>query len=109
VSKKRPRTRARTEQRELARGRERLYEARAKLAGLEPGGSAERPLQVSSASIVERRAEAEPCLRCDGPVRVDEHTTLSTHHGLLRVVTVRCPSCATLRTFYVQIVANVLH
>ena len=108
VAKKRAKPRARTVLRERARASEKLYEARQKLAALEPGGSPERPLAVSSASVVESRAEAAPCLRCEGPVRCDEHTTLATERGLLRVVHVRCPACGAKRTMYLQI-ASTLH
>jgi hypothetical protein len=108
VAKKRSKPRARTELRERARQNEKLFVARSKLALLEPGGSPERPLAVSSASVVESRAESEPCLRCDGRVRCDEHTTLATDRGLLRVVHLRCPACGATRTMYLQI-ASTLH
>jgi hypothetical protein len=109
VAKKKQPRRARTELRELSRQRERLFEARMKLALLEPGGSPERPLEVSSASIVESRAQAEPCLRCGAAPRCEEHTTLSTANGLLRVAHVRCPSCSAKRLFYMRIAAPVVH
>lgn len=108
MAKKRAKPRARTELRERARQSEKLFAARSKLAALEPGGSPERPLEVSSASIVESRAETEPCLRCDARVRCDEHTTLASERGLLRVVHLRCPSCGATRTMYLQI-ASTLH
>jgi hypothetical protein len=109
VAKKKPNLRARTEARELARRREKLFEARAKLAMLEPGGSKERPLEVVSASLVEVRAETEPCLRCSQPNRCVEHTALSTAHGLLRVAHLRCPSCAVERLLYFRILPSQLH
>lgn len=101
----RPRTTART----LERRRDRLAEDREKLALLEPGGSPERPIEVRSASVVEARAEAEACLRCDIPMRCEEHTTLETRTGLLRVARLRCPRCGVRRDLYLRIVESYLN
>ena len=109
VAKKKRDARARTELRTRARQQEKLFEARSKLALLEPGGTPVRPLEVSSASVVEARAEAEPCLRCDGTTRCEEHTTLSTPQGLLRVARLRCSSCGTERLLYLRILPSRLH
>jgi len=109
VAKKKQNVRARTEVRELARKREKLYEARSKLALLEPGGSPERPLELVSSSLVEVRAEAEPCLRCGESARCEEHTALATGHGVLRVAHLRCPRCAAKRLLYFRILPSALH
>ncbi|HEX5661093.1 MAG TPA: hypothetical protein VFX59_28070 [Polyangiales bacterium] len=101
--------RPRTEERESARQRQKLYEARAKLALLEPGGSAERPLDVSSASVVESRAEAEPCLRCNQPMRAADHTTAESANGLLRRVKLQCRDCGATRELYLRIVGSYLN
>jgi hypothetical protein len=108
VAKKKT-ARPRTEERARARQREKLYEARTKLALLEPGGAPERPLEVSSASVVERRAEAEPCLRCNQPLRALEHTTHESAHGLLRKVTLQCRDCGARRELYLRIVGSYLN
>jgi hypothetical protein len=52
----------------------RLADARERLARHEPGGSPALPIDVESASQIEVRAEGTPCLRCQAPNRVDEHT-----------------------------------
>lgn len=109
MAKKKRDARARTELRASARQQEKLFEARTKLALLEPGGTPARPLELSSASVVEARAEAEPCLRCDRATRCVEHTTLSTPHGLLRVARVRCPGCGSERLLYLRILPSRLH
>ncbi|MET0285238.1 MAG: hypothetical protein ABW352_12240 [Polyangiales bacterium] len=109
MAKKKTGGRPRTEERERVRQREKLYEARAKLALLEPGGSADRPLDVSSASVVESRAEAEPCLRCNQPMRAAEHTTHASPNGLLRKVKLQCRDCGSTRELYLRIVGSYLN
>ena len=89
--------------------REKLHEARLKLAQLEVGGSPERPLDVTSASVVETRAESEPCLRCGLITRCTEHATFQGPNGLLRRVTLTCHSCAAERELYVRIVSSYLN
>ena len=108
VKKKRG-ARPRTSARARARKQERLVEDREKLALLEPGGSPERPLEVRSASVVEARAEAEECMRCDVSMRCEEHTTRETPTGLLRVAKLRCPRCGARRDLYLRIVESHLN
>jgi hypothetical protein len=52
----------------------RLVRDREQLAALSPGGSADRPIAVASAAVVEVRARATPCPQCAGELRVREHT-----------------------------------
>ncbi len=103
-TKKKRAVRSRTLERERERQQEKLLAARRELARMEAGGSPERPLAVSSASVVELRAEAEPCLRCGGAVRSEEHGALPAASGLLRVVRVRCRACGEARSFFVRII-----
>lgn len=105
----RPRTLVRQQDAELERARKKLYEGRLKLAALDQGGSPERALDVSSASVVESRAEAEPCLRCGLPTKTLEHTTTKGPNGLLRLVKLGCRSCGTERTMYLRIVSSYLN
>ena len=107
--KKKRAARPRTAERERERRQEKLFLAREKLASLEPGGSAERPLEVSSASVIELRAEADPCLRCGLPMRTEEHATAQAPSGLLRVVKVRCRACGTTRDFFLRILESLLN
>ena len=103
VTKKKRTPRIRTLLREGARKQERLYEDREKLRHLEPGGTPERPLEVSSASVVEARAETERCFRCDLPMRTEEHATRETATGLLRAVRLRCLRCGAPREVFLRI------
>ena len=108
MKRKRP-ARPRSEQREQQRAREKLWHAREKLALLEPGGSPERPLEVSSASVVEARAEAELCLRCSAPMQCREHVAQTVRGVLLRVAHLRCRSCGTTRQLYLRIASSYLN
>jgi hypothetical protein len=90
------------------RPRQRLHpdvvRARERIARLEPGGTPSNPMDVDSASQIEVRAEGTPCLRCQGPYRVDEHTAESIGGHLLRVVEVHCYHCGARRRFYFRVV-----
>jgi hypothetical protein len=97
--------RSRTLLRALSRQAEKLAEKREKLARLEPGGSPERPLEIPSASVVEARAEREPCFACDKPVRCTEHRV----QGGLRVAVVTCRECGRERTHYFRLASPTLN
>ncbi len=77
-----------------ARARERVF-----LAG--PGGSNERPILVSSASLVEAQAKSTPCPLCGAELKIDEHAA----EGGLRVVRARCFACGVPRAIYFRIAA----
>lgn len=102
--------RSRTERREADREAAKLARARVKLASLEPGGAPDRPLEVTSASIIEPHASSMACASCGAPnVRVEEHValTLPAEGGeparRLRVVSVICPRCGARRQVYFRI------
>ena len=95
--------RLRTLQRTLERVKEKLAGAREKLAVMEDGGTPEFPLEVESASLVEPRAEALPCLRCESAMRSEEHAAETFEGESLRVVTLQCRSCSARRTVYFRI------
>jgi hypothetical protein len=77
--------------------------AREKLAAVEPGGSPALPIDVESASQIEVRALSMPCLRCDGPYRLDEHTAEAIDGRPLRVLRVHCAHCGGCRTSYFRV------
>jgi hypothetical protein len=98
----------RTERREVERAAVKLAEARLKLALLEPGGSPERPIEVTSASIVEPHAAGLACAACGGSTRVEEHAavTSSDANGIsrsLRVAHVRCTRCSVERDIFFRL------
>jgi len=81
--------RTRTARRQLERERQKLDEAKLKLASLEPGYRRDRPIEVSSASQIEPHVRGMVCPVCDVAYQVDEHR--ATAHG--RVVRARCARC----------------
>jgi hypothetical protein len=97
--------RPRSKRRALARKLERLAADREKLARREPGGSPARPLEITSASVVEPRAEREPCFACDGAMRCKEHRV----EGGLRVAIVECKECGRERRHYFRLAAPTLN
>lgn len=99
MSGKRPRTDRRVAERaakKLVRDRERLFE-------LSPGGSRERPIEVTSAAVIEVRVGAMPCAQCDGPYRIREHAAPAAG---LRRVDVTCRTCGAPRALWFRIVED---
>ena len=78
----------------------RMHVDRELLASLSPGGSRERPIKVTSASVIEVRTGALACPLCGGSYRLDEHVSLAT---ALRRVDVHCRHCSTARSLWFRI------
>jgi len=79
-----------------------LARARAQLFELEPGGAPERPLDVTTAAVIEPKAESLPCPRCNGHFEVKEH---EAHLGpaRLRELKVACRFCGDRRSLWFRI------
>lgn len=105
VAKKKARTEsARTQRRALERVEKSLAKDRQRLFELEVGGSAARPLEVSSASVVETHALGVPCPLCGGAHELLEHVAL-VHGGVrLRAAHLRCRQCGSRRTLFFRLV-----
>jgi hypothetical protein len=82
--------RARTARREGERALRREVGARERLAGLGPGGSAERAIIVRSASQVEVQARSTPCVQCGGELELRDHSAPLPSLRLARLVCRRC-------------------
>lgn len=95
--------RSRTLRRELERAEKKHLDDRMALSRLEPGGSPERPLEVSTASLVEPTARAMPCPACGGSVRVLDHTAETIAGRRLRVAKVDCARCGAQVSRYFTI------
>lgn len=96
--------RARTERREAARAAVKLAESRLKLAALEEGGVPDRPIEVTSASVVEPHAASMPCAACgEQGIRVEEHVAAEVAGARLRIARVRCTRCNVARQVYFRI------
>lgn len=101
--------RSRTLRREQDRQAARLAQQRHRLFLLEPGGSAQRPAQVSSSSIVESKAQGFTCPQCGGSQNVEEHQVRNIEGVRLREVTLQCPRCAKTHSVWFQILAHSLN
>jgi hypothetical protein len=75
------------------------FERQDKLAVLSPGGAPERPIEVTTAALIEPMARASKCPRCASEVRLEEHVVERD----LRVARVRCSSCGHARALYYRI------
>ncbi len=102
--------RLRTERREVARDAAKMARARMKLVALEPGGASDRPIEVTSASIIEPHASSMTCPACASQgQRVEEHLAQTIEASgseparRLRVVHLICPRCSTRREVYFRI------
>jgi hypothetical protein len=93
MGKRRPRT----ERRARLRAGQRLVRAQQQLAALEPGGSPERPIAVTSSSVIAVRARAHRCPLCQGSMRLDEETAQSAS---LRAAHVSCLQCGVARVLW---------
>ena len=69
MGRKRP---ERTERRARERDARQTVRDREKLALLLPGGTAEHPIEVSSAAVIEGRVRAMPCVQCEGEYDVKD-------------------------------------
>lgn len=100
MGKKRP---ERTARRARERAARQLVRDREKLAALVPGGSAERPIAVSSSAVIETRVRGTPCPQCEGELAIADHR--SAGQGV-RAVDVRCRTCGAPRTLWFRIVSD---
>lgn len=99
VSKQRPRTIRRLEERallKLVRDKERLFT-------LSTGGAREHPYEVTSTAVIEVRVEALPCPQCGGRFRIREHSAPASG---LRQVDVTCRQCGAPRTLWFRLVSD---
>jgi len=96
VAKKRERTERRAHERDLRK----QVRDRERLAGLLPGGSAERPITIDSPAVIEIRVRAMPCPQCAGELRLDEHTAPSSG---LREAKATCTQCHVSRSLWFRL------
>jgi DNA-directed RNA polymerase subunit RPC12/RpoP len=96
--------RPRAARRALERATQKEMQLRERLAGLELGGSPSRPIEISSASLVEVTAEGTACPRCGGRMRVEEHLAQTLGGVPLRIAWVRCSTCGHKRAIHFRIV-----
>jgi hypothetical protein len=89
--------RPRTERRQAARALRKDIHDRQRLAASGPGGAPDRPLRISSASVIESRARSVPCIQCGGQLDL-------VHHGAegasLRRLELVCRLCHAPRELW---------
>ena len=95
--------RPRRKQREQQRALRKLVRRTEGLAGELPGGSADHPIDVASASIVEGKARATPCIQCGGDLELRGDRATSTARGVLREIALVCRLCHAPRTLWFRI------
>jgi len=95
----RPRRKRREQERAL-RKEVRRTEA---LAGELPGGAPDRPIDVTSASVVEGKARGTPCIHCGGELDLRGDRATSTARGILREIAMICRRCHAPRTLWFRI------
>ena len=100
---------ARTLRRARGRAAEKLARDRERLAQLEPGGAADRPIDVASPAQVDVIAEARPCPLCEGPLRLREHAAVTVDGVRLRAAHVACTACGIRRQMYFRLSEPSLH
>lgn len=103
MAKRKVPARARTAQRSALRAADKRVRQRERLLSLEPGGSSERPIEIESPSVVELRAAALTCPRCEVSFRVDEHRAPSVDGMRLREARVTCPRCGQRRSVWFRL------
>ncbi len=101
--------RARTVARASERTAKRLLNDRERLFAFQDGASAEHPLNVSSASLVEPRARGIACPRCEGELDLVAHDAASVEGVRLRRVSLTCRRCAHPRSLWFRIVGDAVH
>ncbi|HMF42917.1 MAG TPA: hypothetical protein VKQ32_19730 [Polyangia bacterium] len=95
--------RRRRKRRELERELRKEVRRTEAAAGKLPGGSPDLPIDVASASVVEGKARATPCIQCSGDLELRGDRATSTARGVLREIALACRRCHTPRTLWFRV------
>jgi uncharacterized C2H2 Zn-finger protein len=109
MARRKPTERARTARRAALRASDKLAQKRERLFLLEPGGTPERPIDVEASSVVEPRAAALECPRCQVAFRVEAHRAPSSPGMRLREAEVSCPRCGGRRSIWFRLAGDSLN
>jgi hypothetical protein len=99
----------RTEHRRLAAQAKKLAHLRLRAFQLEEGGSPERPISLTSASLVETHARSVPCPICGSEQRLQEHTALTLGSTRLRQAKMVCVGCRSHVSVWFRLAGEWLH
>jgi hypothetical protein len=97
--------RSRTERREAERALRKDVVARERLATAAPGGARDRPLVVTSASVIESMARSTPCVQCGGELELRDHAAPADGGGKLRRLQLVCRLCHAPRELWFKVEA----
>ena len=92
--------RARTDRRVAERALRKEIKERQQLVAAAPGGAADRPLPVTSASVIDGQARSLRCVQCGGELDLHSHAAPS---ATLRRVKLVCRLCHTPREAWFRI------
>jgi hypothetical protein len=98
-----PMARERKQRRERERALRKTVRQIEKLAVALPGGSADHPIDVTSASVVEVQARGTPCPQCAGELELLRERATSTARGVLRELELACRRCHAPRTLWFRV------
>jgi hypothetical protein len=97
--------RSRTERRETERALRKEVVARERLSASAPGGAADRPMIVVTASVIESIARSTPCVQCGGELELRDHAAPAETGGKLRRVRLTCRLCHAPRELWFKVEA----
>ncbi len=100
--------RARSERREAARRLDKLVRDKKKLIALEPGASADNPIEVRSASVIDTHARSLDCPRCGPHYRIVDQTARVSGALVRRILQLRCARCGEGREVHFVVVEPLL-
>jgi len=95
--------RPRRQQRERDRELRKQVRRTERLAATLPGASAEQPIEVRSASVVEEKARATRCIQCGGDLELRGDRATSTARGVVREIALICRLCHAPRTLWFRV------
>jgi hypothetical protein len=97
--------RPRSERREQARSAEKLVRDRRRLFSLEPGGTVEHPIEVTSASVIETHGRSLECARCGPHLRIVDQSARVLGGLVRRELRLQCSRCGEHRVAHYAVVA----
>jgi hypothetical protein len=95
--------RSRTERRAADRALRKEVLERERLAAMAPGGRRDRPIVVTTVSVIESMARSTPCVQCGGELELKDHAAPADGQGKVRVVRALCRLCHAPREIWFAI------
>jgi len=99
----------RKSRRERVRAHTKLVCDLERLASLEEGGAACRPIVVDTPAVIDIRAVARACPLCEGTLKLEQHAAEEIEGTRLRIATVVCTHCGVRRRRYFRLARGLVH